>query len=118
VSPVSDIFLFLHTDMICELFVYILKELGTERQCMNIHLIPSSCVQELRRPLLILFCSGVYTALFFLPYSVPLNGQFSTFCNPITVPFAAIIPSVLKVVGVYSFKTLVLLFSHWYQPAK
>jgi hypothetical protein len=46
---------------------------------------------------------------------VVLTGQFSCFYNPITVPFPAVIPSVLKVMAVYSSKTLILLISHWYQ---
>lgn len=113
-------FIFIHTDTFCELFIYTLKELGNEysfpeKQCMNIHLIPSSCVQGLRRPLLILFPFGAYRALTLLPYSVVLTGQFSCFYNPITVPFPAVIPSVLKVMAVYSSKTLILLISHWYQ---
>jgi len=69
---------------------------------MNIQLIPSSCVQGLRRPFLILFHFGAYRALNLLPYSVVLTGQFSCLSNPITVPFPTVIPSVLKVVAVYS----------------
>ena len=116
-------FSFLHTDTLCELFIYTLKELGNEysfpeKQCMNIHLIPSSCVQGLRRPFLILFRFGAYRALTLLPNSVVLTGQFSCFYNPITVLFPAVIPSVLKVVAVYSSKTLVLLISLWYQPTR
>lgn len=113
-------FIFLHTHTFCKLFIYTLKELGNqysfpEKQCMNIQLISSFCVQGLRRLFLILFPFGAYRALTLLPYSVVLTGQFSCFCNPITVPFPTIIPSVLKVVAVYSSKMLVLLISHWYQ---
>jgi len=66
--------------MLCELFIYTLKELGnvypfSEKQCMNIHLIPSSCVQGLRGPFVILFPFGAYRAVTLLPCSVVLTGQ-------------------------------------------
>jgi hypothetical protein len=116
VSPVSDIIHFLTYTHVLWAF-----HLHNERIRKSIF-IPWKTMHEHSIDFIFL-CTGTekafpfraYRALTLLPYSVVLTGQFSCFCNPITVPFPTVIPSVLKVVAVYSSKMLVLLISHWYQ---
>lgn len=122
VSPVSDNILFLiyrrvmwasrlHTEGIRE-WIF------PERQRMNIHFIQSSCVQGLRGPFLILFSSGAYRALSLLPYLWLWLANSHVPLSTITVPFSAVITSMLKVEALCSSKTLVLQISHWYQPTR